>query len=90
MNKRIIKKAMQTEHYQRDKLHASIKASCLSSLDLIGASELNAQLVCNHVEKWLDNKEEVTSADIRRVAGAGLFKYNPSAAYVYVNIDDVV
>jgi hypothetical protein len=59
-------------------------------MDLIGASELSAEMVCNHVEKWLDHKEEVTSADIRRVAGAGLFKYNPSAAYVYVNIDEVV
>ena len=90
MNKRIIKKAKQTEHYQRDKLHSSIKASCMSSLEFVGASELNAELVCNHVEKWLENKEEVTSADIRRVAGSGLFKYNPSAAYVYVNIDEVV
>lgn len=89
MHKRIIKQKKHTEHYQRDKLHSSIHASCLSVRDFVGAAELTAKNVCDGVEEWLEQKHEVTSADIRRVAGTILYKYSPSAAYIYVTIQDV-
>lgn len=89
MQKRIIKRKKHTEHYQREKLHSSIHASCLSVRDFAGAAELTAAHVCSAVEEWLEQKHEVTSADIRRIAGRMLYKYNPSAAYVYLTIHDV-
>lgn len=89
MQKRIIKQKKHTEHYQRDKLHNSIHASCLSVRDFVGAAELTAKHVCDGVEEWLEKKHEVTSADVRRVAGTILYQYSPSAAYIYVTIHDV-
>lgn len=82
-HKRVVKKRRHTEHYQREKLEQSITASCLSVRDFIGAAELTAEKVCDHVEQWLEEKHEVTSRDIRRVAGDALHTYSPHAAYVY-------
>lgn len=89
MQKRVVKRTKHTEHFQKEKLHKSIQASCLSARDFIGAAELTAQKVCHHVEEWLELKHEVTSADLRRVAAIALYKYSPSAAYIYVTIHDV-
>jgi hypothetical protein len=53
-----------------------------------GEAELTALQVCNHVESWLENKEEVTKADIRRIAAAALWQYNPKAAYAYLPVKE--
>lgn len=80
---RIIKRQNHTEPYQREKLHGSIHAVCLSVRDFVGAAELTAERVCDHVEQWLHDKSEITSADVRRVAANALERYNPSAAILY-------
>jgi transcriptional regulator NrdR family protein len=84
--KRIVKRRRHTEQYQRQKLEKSIHASCLSVRDFVGAAELTATMVCDHVESWLAEKNEVTSVDIRRIAGNALRTYSPDAAYVYETV----
>lgn len=87
--KRIVKRRRHTEQYQREKLQKSIHASCLSVCDFVGAAELTAEKVCDHVESWLGEKPEVTSGDLRRIAGGALRSYSPHAAYVYETIQEV-
>ncbi len=89
MQKRVIKQAQHTEDFQKEKLHSSIHASCLSACEFVGAAEVTAEKVCQHVENWLEPKSEVTSADLRRVAGMALHQYSPAAAQIYVNIKNV-
>lgn len=72
-----------TEPFQRDKLHASIRAACLSVRSPEGEAELTAHNVCNAVLVWLETRPEVTSHDIRRVAADALRTYHPEAAYFY-------
>jgi hypothetical protein len=72
-----------SEQFQRDKLHTSIRAACLSVRSPEGVAESTAGKVCDAVIIWLDTKPEVTSADIRRKATESLESYHPEAAYLY-------
>jgi transcriptional regulator NrdR family protein len=72
-----------TERFQRDKLHASIRAACLSVRSPEGVAESTASRVCDAVIIWLDTKPEVTSADLRRKATESLESFHPEAAYLY-------
>lgn len=72
-----------SEAFDPLKLHQSIVAACLSVRALEGEAHVTAERVCRHVISWLLTKTEVTSADIRRVAGAHLQAYHPEAAYLY-------
>lgn len=72
-----------SEGFSRDKLHASIYATCLSVRSLDGHATDTAQHVCDVVIAWADNKPEVTSADIRRQAVKALEPVHPDAAYLY-------
>ena len=72
-----------TESFQRDKLHASIRAACLSVRTPEGEAEMTASNVCDAVILWLETKPEVTSADVRRKATETLESYHPEAAYLY-------
>lgn len=72
-----------TESFNRDKLHVSIRAACLSVRSPAGSTEKTAASVCDAVIIWLDTKPEVTSNDIRRVASQHLEKFHPDAAYLY-------
>lgn len=71
------------EDYDERKLYASIYASCLSVRTPAGSAEITADRVCRDMEAWLARKPEVTSDDIRRVAGEHLTAYHPDAAYMY-------
>ena len=73
----------QTEQFQRDKLHASIRAACLSVRSPEGVAESTASRVCDAVIIWLDTKPEVTSHDVRRKATESLESFHPEAAYLY-------
>jgi len=81
--KRIVQRSGFTHGYKRSTLAHSIHQACLNATGYIGEAELTAQHVCKEVEEWLENKYEVTSADIRRIATRALRKYNPQAAYEY-------
>ena len=89
LNKRVVGKT-ETKPYYRRKLATSVHAACMKSFGFSGEAELTALRVCKDVEQWLENKEEVTKADIRRIAAAALKKYNPRAAYEYLPVKEYV
>lgn len=72
-----------TEAFDRDKLYASILATCLSTQTPEGQAEATANSVCDAVMRWLADKPEVTSEDIRRKATEALDRYHPEAAHLY-------
>lgn len=72
-----------SEAFDPLKLHQSVVAACLSVRTFEGEAHVTAERVCRHVIAWLMTKTEVTSADIRRVAGQHLGVYHPEAAYLY-------
>lgn len=72
-----------TEPFSSKKLKKSIVATCLSLRTPDGQAEEIAESVEKSVLRWLKDKPEVTSADIRRVAAKILKKYHPEAAYLY-------
>lgn len=72
-----------TEHFERNKLHASIVAACLSVYAPEGQAEATAHAVCDAVLTWLQQHPEVTSHDIRTIAAKHLKSYHPEAAYLY-------
>ncbi len=72
-----------TESFQPDKLHRSIVAACLSARASHGQAEHIARKVVEEVETWLKDRPEVTSHDIRRVAGKHLERHHHDAGYLY-------
>ncbi len=71
------------ELFDREKLHKSIIGACLSSGGPSGHAESIARRVVDEVDTWLENRPEVTSADLRRVAARSLKTYHPDASYLY-------
>lgn len=71
------------ESFQRDKLHRSIVAACLSAGTPKGQAETIAKNVTESVIGWLETRPEVTSHDLRRVASQHLTSHHPDAAYLY-------
>lgn len=72
-----------TEVFNQDKLRQSIIATCLSLRTPEGQAEEIAEAVCQGVAKWCNNRPEVTSSDIRRIAADILAKHHTEAAYLY-------
>ncbi|MEI7689749.1 MAG: ATP cone domain-containing protein [Candidatus Saccharibacteria bacterium] len=79
----IIKNNGSSERFDRDKLHKSIVSVCISVRAPHGQAEATAHSVCDAVIDWLASRPEVTSADIRTIAGKHLKRYHPEAAYLY-------
>lgn len=71
------------ETFDRDKLHKSIVAASLSSGAPAGHAESIARRVTDEVMEWLENRPEVTTNDLRRVAAKYLRTYHPDASYLY-------
>lgn len=74
-----------SQPFDTAKLHASIVTACLAVRSHDGEANSTAKQVCQHVADWLEGKHEVTSHDIRRIAGEHLAVYQPEAAYLYQN-----
>lgn len=72
-----------SEAFDVIRLHGSILRACLAVRAFEGEAHEIAQRVCKHVINWLENKNEVSSEDIRRVSGQKLAIYHPEAAYMY-------
>jgi transcriptional regulator NrdR family protein len=72
-----------SEQFDRDKLHGSVRAACLSVRSPEGEADLTARTVCDSVIRWCDAKLEVTSSDLRRKAADALHILHPEAAYLY-------
>lgn len=79
-----------TEDFASHKLHSSILAACLSVRTPDGEAETLAGKIVDHVTEWLEQKAEVTSSDLRRVAGFHLTKYHPEAAYLYEQHTNII
>ena len=71
------------EQFKREKLHASVVASCLATRTPEGFAEEIADNVCDLVAQWLNERTIVTSADIRNVATRHFKLRHPEAAYIY-------
>lgn len=71
------------ELYRREKLHASIVASCLAARTPEGFAEEIANKVCDLVGEWLNDRTIVTTVDIRNVANRHFKPIHPEAAYIY-------
>lgn len=72
-----------SEPFDSTKLYRSIHAACLSVKTPAGHAHDTANHVCNDVVIWCENKQEVTSNDIRRQATKALERFHPDAAYIY-------
>jgi hypothetical protein len=79
-----------TEAFDPAKIQASIMAVCLSVRTPEGQAEATATTVCDAVVRWLADKPEVTSDDIRRKAADVLAKYHPEAAHLYKHHHKVI
>lgn len=73
------------EPFDRDKLHRSIVAACLSVRTPTGQAEDIAARACDGVVVWLMDRPEVTSADLRRQAASALGTHHPEAAHLYLH-----
>lgn len=80
--KRVVSRS-HTSIYEPETLAKSIHKVCMKTFGFAGEAELTAIRVSQEVEAWLEDKEEVTVADIKRRAAAALHKYNPRAAFEY-------
>ncbi len=69
--------------YDAGKLVLSIRHACHSVGIGDGAARDTAAQVEQAVAKWISNKTEVTSNDIRHVAGTKLQTLAPEAGYLY-------
>lgn len=72
-----------SERFDRNKLHKSIVAVCLSVRTPQGQAESIAHSVCDEVVAWLQNRPEVTSHDLRVITVKYLKRFHPEAAYLY-------
>lgn len=79
----VIMKNGKTVDYDREILFDSLVSACLSVRASDGEAKMAAERVTSQVEKWLKNKDEVTSEDIRQTAAKHLKTYHPEAAYMY-------
>lgn len=86
-SKRVVRRR-HTVPYHRLTLAESIHKACMKSFGFSGEAEITAMRVIQDVEKWLEDKEEVTINDIKRQAARALRRYNPRAAYEYLPIND--
>jgi len=71
------------EYFDREKMHKSIVAACLSCGVPGGHAEGIARRITDEVEVWLKDRPEVTSDDLRRTASQHLRTHHPDAAYLY-------
>ena len=71
------------EVFEPAKLQKSIAAAILSTGAHVGHAEQTAKKVTEEVAEWLASRPEVTSDDIRKVAGKHLQRHHPDAAYLY-------
>lgn len=82
--KHVVKRVGHSENYDERKLYASIYAACLSVREQPGAAELIAEEVVHQFGKWLENKHEISSNDVRRVAAQYLKALNSDAGHMYL------
>lgn len=90
MNHIIFKASGQSEKFSKQKFLESVKTSCVA----VGASEseadLCAQEVLKQIIKWIANKPEFTSSDLRLQTYQVLTVFNPEAAFFYRTYKQII
>lgn len=66
-----------------NRLQKSVMTACLSARRPDGQAEATAKAVCDEVVKWLEQRPDITSGDLRRITAKSLAHYDPEAAYLY-------
>lgn len=74
-----------SENFDRAKLQHSVASACMAVRSSVGQAERVAKIVTDEVIAWLHDKPEVTSDDLRKITSQNLKRYNPDAAYLYIN-----
>ncbi len=83
MSHTIFKASGQSEKFSEQKFRESIKTSCLAVGTPEAEAELCAQQVFKQIAKWIANKPEFTSSDLRLHTYQILTVFNPEAAFFY-------
>ncbi len=81
----VIKRSGKSEHYEEQKVFASIYASCLAVHAPKSTAESIARQVTKNVNDWMAKKTEVTTHDIRKEVGKYLSNLEPHAGYFYLH-----
>lgn len=77
------KKSEQINHFDHDRLKKSVMTACLSARRPDGQAEATAKAVTDEVVKWIKQRPDITSGDLRRITAKNLAHYDPEAAYLY-------
>lgn len=85
----IVKRKGHKDIYDEKKVYASVYAACINTHMHKERSEETANAVMQKINKWLDNKKEVTSNDIFKQIINILKEYNSDAAFMYETHRDV-
>lgn len=72
-----------TSPFSVERLRESVLSACYSVRLTEGMAEDSAVHICQVIERWLEAKTEVTSADIRRKTAEVLGRLCPEAGYLY-------
>ena len=78
------------EKFEPLTLHQSLLTACRMVRAYEGEAHITAQRVCEKVIEWLEDKTEVTSRDIHRIAKKYLTVYHPDAAYMYDRYEEIL
>ncbi len=81
--KHIIKNSGYSELYSRDKYKNSILKTLLAVPVPQQQAHIIADAMCHTTDKWLHNKHEVSSLDIRVFTQKQLAEHNADAALLY-------
>ena len=85
----IIKRRGQKQEFDERKVYASVYAACLASHTSHEEAEETANLVTREVNRWLDERQDVTSDQIFKKAGIELEHLNKDAAFMYKTHRDI-
>lgn len=74
----------ETEDFDRERLVGNVKRAVMANRTPIGDAENCVRRVIEQIERWLDDKTEVTSHELRLQTAAALECYNTDAADYYL------
>ncbi len=92
MNQEIIvyKKDQRKQTFDSKKLKTSIEKSCLAVGDKENQAQLFAEKVYQQLLAWLENKNEITTEDLRLHVSQFLNQYNPKASQFYQDFKEII
>lgn len=86
----ILKADGQTETFSKQKFINSVQTSCAAVGCTTGEADLFAEQVYKQIIKWIANKPEFTSSDLRLQTYQILTIYNPEAAFFYRTYKQII